>query len=178
MRHRLGNPFREHHFRPMHVFDWIAPATDPHSVSQAIEYVIPDLCVFGRGTVVKERVWVRDHFEGREVQMQDFDPTKQGWVNGAVWTSWHLDPGRDEPVLYVALGLYETPCADPHCPAGHMNGPCYEYRVAPRLQRWQREAIAEEVGELPGLRLGVRPDRDATILAALGYTALDAPCRA
>lgn len=177
MRYRYGNPFRDQHGPQfnMHVYDFVARPADPHGVSQAIEYVVADLTCFGRGTVLKERVWRKDHFEDSVVEMQDYDPNKQGWVNSAVWTSWQLDLVRDEPCLYVALGCYSTQCLNNlNCIAGHRG---YTVRQAPRLVAWQLDAIKEEIGEHLRLRLGVRQDKDIEVLRELGFTALDAPLK-
>lgn len=169
MRHRIGNPFRDQHGPAwrMHVYDFVGRATDPHSVSQCIEFVVPELCVFGRGTVLKERIWLeKEHrFVEQTVHMQDYDPLKQGWVNGAVWTSWEHDLIRDEPCLYIALGLYDTACKDTmSCIAGHKG---YEIKKAPALAQWSIDAIKEEIGEHPRLRLGVRPDLDENVCREL-----------
>lgn len=160
----------------MYVYDFVARPVDPHGVSQAIEYVCPDLTCFGRGTVLKERVWRKDHFEDAVVEMQDYDPNKQGWVNSAVWTSWKHDYIRDEPCLYIALGCYIDECYDKQCCiAGHKG---FEIKRAPRFQQWQLDAIKEEIGEHPRLRLGVRQDKDIEVLSELGFTNIDAPMKA
>lgn len=178
MRIRVGNPFRDQHGPSfaMIVHDFVARPADPHSVAQAIEYVIPELTCFGRGTVQKERVWRKDHFEELTVSMQDYDPNKQGHVNSAVWTSWELDLVRDEPCLYIALGCYWSICSNTvGCIAGHKG---FEIQRAPRLQRWQLDAIKEEIGEHPRLRLGTRQDKDQEVLRELGFNYKDAPLKA
>lgn len=170
MRYRLGNPFRDQHGLgwSMQVYDFVAQATEPHSVSLCIESLIPELVVYGRGTVLKERIWLPDLkcFVEQTVLMQDYDPTKQGRVNGAVWTSWGLDLVRDEPCLYIALGLYMQPCSNKeNCIAGHKG---YLIEKAPSLDLWQLDAIKEEIGEHPRLKLGVRQDKDESICKELG----------
>lgn len=178
MRCRVGNPFNDQHYLLrqwyMRTYDFIAVPTDPHSVAQAIEYVVPDLCVFGRGTILKERIWVENHFEDRIVRMQDFDLNKQDWVNGAVWTSWSHDFIRDEPCLYVAIGLYDIRCYEQNCLAGHKN---YKIQIAPQLEQWQLDAIKEEIGEHSRLRLGLDKFNDKLVLNELGFTYKDAPCQ-
>jgi hypothetical protein len=159
----------------MRVYDFVARATDPHSVSQCIEYVVPELTVFGRGTILAERIWLPDQkrFVDQQVYMQDYDPNKQGWVNGAVWTSWHLDLIRDEPCLYVAIGLYDKECLnDIDCIAGHKG---YVFKTAPVLQDWQLEAIQEEIGPQPGYSLDNHAE---PVLVSMGFTKVDAPLKA
>lgn len=165
----------------MQMYDFVALPADPHGVSQAIEYVVSDLTCFARGTVLKERVWIvptnedKPHFEERVVYMQDYNPNKQGWVNSAVWTSWKHDYIRDEPCLHVELGCYTVECGDLSCLAGHKG---VKITQAPRLARWQLDAIKEEIGEHPRLRLGIRQDKDIEVLRELGFTAVDAPLKA
>ena len=169
MRKRFGNPFRDQHGSkwPMYVYDFVGRITEPHSVSLSVERVIPDLCVFGRGSTLKEHVWLTNErrFEEQSIVMQDYDITKQGWVNGAVWTSWGLDLARDEPCLYVAIGLYTQECLNSiDCIAGHKN---YLIKQAPVLETWQLDAIKEELGEHGRLRLGIRTDYDESVLEEL-----------
>lgn len=185
MRKRNLNAFRDQHglFNKdftMNIYEFVTfNNTDPHGVAQAIEYVVPDLCVFGRGKSQKQRVWTGTKFEEVTIDTQDGDLDKQGWVNGAIWTSWRTDYDVEEPCLHVAIGLYTEECSDPKCIAGHMNNkqsPMH-YRKAPKLEDWQLEAIKEEVGEHPKYILGKNYDSDQEVLSNLGFTPMDAPLK-
>lgn len=200
MRARTGpgfNPYHDQHelrdpawsFRHYDLVTY--PDTDPHDVARAIESVVPDLCLFVRGTTLTERVWdgtrrnpdrastwFNTHWFEQEVYQQDGAPDRQGWANGVVWTSWRQLDVAQEPALHISVGLYDQPCADRACVAGHMNDPRrpIDYRAAPAVADWQLDAIEEEIGVHPAYRLARRAvGHNRDVLASLGFLPLDAP---
>lgn len=193
MRVRVGNPFRDQHYLAdptfsMRVYEFVTHSgTNPHDVALAIENVVPELTIYGRGSMLKQRRYdptytnpqTGTHWVEEEVVMQDGQIGKQGWVNGAVWTSWHQADPEADPCLHVAIGLYNKVCKLHTCRAGHMNDPQRPvvYQKAPPLAQWQLDAIKEEVGEHPSYRLGLSREQDQYVLTGLGFLPLDAPLR-
>jgi len=199
MRARWGNCFAEQHalarsdwsFR---MYDFVTlPDTDPHDVAHAIESVRPDLTLYVRGTALTERVWdatrrnedasskwYKTHWFEQEVGMQDGEPSKQGWANGVVWTSWRQVDVEQEPALHVSFGLYNQECHDPTCRAGHMNDKRHPIMLkrAPALRDTDLWAIEEEIGVHPDYRLERRATaHNRDVLTSLGFLPLDAPLK-
>lgn len=190
MRFRRGNFFQDdhRHFIPnwtARCYEFITyPDRNPFDIPIAIEAVVPKLVLYGRGKLTKRRIYDRSrinidgsHWFEEFIQMpMGNDPSKWGHVNGCVFTSYHPDEQKIDPCLHIAFLLYETPCNNTKCLAGHMNDNTGTvHTVAPQLEQWQLEAIEEEVGVHPSYRLGGPNDVD--ILSLLGFTVLDAPLR-
>ena len=200
MRAQIGNFFSDSHmyFHPgwkARCYDFVTYCDrNPADVALAIEQVaesvgVPDLVVYGRGQLIKQRRYDRtrdnldpnagkdfgSHWFEEVVQMPEgTDISKWGVVNGAVFTSWRTDESQGEPALHVAFTLYDQPCNDSKCMAGHMNkNTGLAYTKAPQLEPWMLEAIEEEIGVHPNYRLG--GPNDGKVLSSLGFTPLDCP---
>ena len=80
---------------------------------------------------------------------------------------------RPDGAIYISVHLYDTPCADPLCMAGH--GPV-ALRVAPDVTA-QLAAMKAAVGEHPQHQLRGTP-ADRVLLERLGFRpGLDGPLR-
>lgn len=169
MRARIGNPFHDQHelAQPwaLHVYDFVAlPHTDPHGVARAIEVVCPDLAVYGRRAPSAVRQLGPTGFQVVE-EPRDDDPSKRGWVSGAVWTS-----ERPDGSLYVALGTYAQPCTATRCAAGHRGMQIHQGRA---LTTDEQRAIKDLIGESDDWPLGA--GYDVEVLSGLGFLPVDAP---
>lgn len=172
MRERVGNQFRDQHelFQPwsMNIYDFVTlPHTDPHDIARAVEMVCPDLAVYGRSAGQQKRQLTPNGFEITQLILpNDNDPNKQGWVNGAVWTSTRMDGS-----IYVAIGTYSQPCIDSNCKAGH--GSAMRVNQGRALTKTEQNNIKELIGESDDWPLGA--GYDIEVLTGLGFLPLDAP---
>ncbi len=80
---------------------------------------------------------------------------------------------RPDGALYVSVHLYDTPCVDPACTAGHGS---IAFRVAPDVTA-NLAAMKAAVGEHPQHQLRGIAVADAALLRRLGFGPADGPLR-